>query len=199
MALSVRYRANRPLMGIGAGLIAFVLALGVVATTGYLNPHEQRNAALVRVAERVVTLELNLGAPSTGHALSFDSAYQPFRYWLVPGTQAPDFTKWVLAQDLASAHAAPGLRLTRSHWWTRRVALIEPNHRYTTVVLSVYWWKKFRPSGESTGTEALLETVRGLRDGGAHGSIIGRNSFQRPKEEALALLGKVIEIYQGRA
>jgi len=53
--------------------------------------------------------------------------------------------------------------------------------------------------GESTGTEALLETVRGLRDGGAHGSIIGRNSFQRPKEEALALLGKVIEIYQGRA
>ena len=53
--------------------------------------------------------------------------------------------------------------------------------------------------GESTGTEALLETVRGLRDGGANGSIIGRNSFQRPKEEALALLGKVIEIYQGRA
>ena len=52
--------------------------------------------------------------------------------------------------------------------------------------------------GESTGSEALLETVRGLRDGGAHGSIIGRNSFQRPKAEALALLGKIIEIYQGR-
>ncbi len=53
--------------------------------------------------------------------------------------------------------------------------------------------------GESTGSEALLETVRGLRDGGAHGSIIGRNSFQRPKAEALALLGRIIEIYQGRA
>ncbi len=52
--------------------------------------------------------------------------------------------------------------------------------------------------GESTGSEALLETVRGLRDCGAHGSIIGRNSFQRPKAEALALLGKIIEIYQGR-
>ncbi|MGC8524598.1 MAG: class I fructose-bisphosphate aldolase [Acidibrevibacterium sp.] len=52
--------------------------------------------------------------------------------------------------------------------------------------------------GESTGSEALLETVRGLRDGGAHGSIIGRNSFQRPKAEALALLGKIIDIYQGR-
>ena len=52
--------------------------------------------------------------------------------------------------------------------------------------------------GESTGAESLLETVRGLRDGGAHGSIIGRNSFQRPQAEALALLGKIIEIYQGR-
>ncbi len=52
--------------------------------------------------------------------------------------------------------------------------------------------------GESTGTETLLETVRGLRDGGANGSIIGRNSFQRPKAEALALLGKIIAIYQGR-
>jgi class I fructose-bisphosphate aldolase len=53
--------------------------------------------------------------------------------------------------------------------------------------------------GESAGTEELLETVRGLRDGGANGSIIGRNTFQRPKAEALALLAKIIEIYQGKA
>ncbi len=53
--------------------------------------------------------------------------------------------------------------------------------------------------GESTGTEELYETVRGLRDGGASGSIIGRNTFQRPKEEALAMLAKIIDIYQGRA
>ena len=53
--------------------------------------------------------------------------------------------------------------------------------------------------GETTSDEELYATVRGLRDGGANGSIIGRNSFQRPKEEALAMLAKVIEIYQGRA
>ncbi len=53
--------------------------------------------------------------------------------------------------------------------------------------------------GESTSDEELYTTVRGLRDGGANGSIIGRNTFQRPKEEALAMLAKVIEIYQGRA
>jgi class I fructose-bisphosphate aldolase len=50
--------------------------------------------------------------------------------------------------------------------------------------------------GESTGTEGLLEVVRGLHAGGANGSIIGRNTFQRPKAEALALLSQIIEIYK---
>ena len=45
--------------------------------------------------------------------------------------------------------------------------------------------------------DELYEGVRGLRDGGANGSIIGRNTFQRPKAEALALLAKIISIYQG--
>jgi class I fructose-bisphosphate aldolase len=53
--------------------------------------------------------------------------------------------------------------------------------------------------GESTGTSELLATIRALRDGGAHGSIIGRNTFQRPREEALALLAEIIAIYQGKA
>ena len=53
--------------------------------------------------------------------------------------------------------------------------------------------------GESKGLDGLYEEVRGLRDGGANGSIIGRNTFQRPREEALAMLGKIIEIYQHKA
>ena len=53
--------------------------------------------------------------------------------------------------------------------------------------------------GEQSGNDSLFETVRGLRDGGANGSIIGCNTFQRPKEAALAMLAKVIEIYQGKA
>jgi class I fructose-bisphosphate aldolase len=53
--------------------------------------------------------------------------------------------------------------------------------------------------GESKGLDGLYEEIRGLRDGGANGSIIGRNTFQRPREEALAMLGKIIEIYQGKA
>ena len=41
-----------------------------------------------------------------------------------------------------------------------------------------------------------LEEIRGLRDGGANGSIIGRNTFQRPRDEALALLSDIINIYK---
>jgi class I fructose-bisphosphate aldolase len=53
--------------------------------------------------------------------------------------------------------------------------------------------------GEAKDLEGLYTEVRGLRDGGANGSIIGRNTFQRPKAEALAMLAKIIEIYQGKA
>ncbi len=53
--------------------------------------------------------------------------------------------------------------------------------------------------GESKGLEGLYEEVRGLRDGGANGSIIGRNTFQRPKAEAIEMLSKIIDIYLGKA
>jgi fructose-bisphosphate aldolase, class I len=52
--------------------------------------------------------------------------------------------------------------------------------------------------GEAKGTDAIYEEVRGIRDGGGFGSIIGRNSFQRPKKEALEFLGTVMDIYAGK-
>jgi len=50
--------------------------------------------------------------------------------------------------------------------------------------------------GEAKGTDELLEEVRGMAAGGAFGSIMGRNAFQRPRAEALKLLGDVMEIYR---
>ena len=38
----------------------------------------------------------------------------------------------------------------------------------------------------------------GIRGGGS-GSIIGRNTFQRPKEAAIEMLNKIIDIYLGKA
>jgi fructose-bisphosphate aldolase, class I len=53
--------------------------------------------------------------------------------------------------------------------------------------------------GESAATEDFLQVVRGIRDGGGSGSIVGRNSFQRPKAEAMDLLAKIIKIYKNEA
>jgi class I fructose-bisphosphate aldolase len=52
--------------------------------------------------------------------------------------------------------------------------------------------------GEAKDNEGLFKEVRALRDGGANGSIIGRNTFQRPREDALALLDGIIKIYQNK-
>jgi class I fructose-bisphosphate aldolase len=49
--------------------------------------------------------------------------------------------------------------------------------------------------GEAKETAALLEEVKGIKEGGGFGSIMGRNAFQRPKAEALKLLSDVMKIY----
>ena len=46
---------------------------------------------------------------------------------------------------------------------------------------------------------ALLDEIRAIHAGGGFGSILGRNSFQRPRDEALKLLGEVMDIYAGAA
>ncbi len=52
--------------------------------------------------------------------------------------------------------------------------------------------------GSKKGADAVYDDARAIRDGGGNGSIIGRNSFQRDRDEALAMLGKLVDIYKGR-
>lgn len=52
--------------------------------------------------------------------------------------------------------------------------------------------------GEAKGTEDLLKEVGELAQGGAFGSIMGRNAFQRPKKEAIQLLHNVMEAFAGK-
>jgi class I fructose-bisphosphate aldolase len=52
--------------------------------------------------------------------------------------------------------------------------------------------------GEAKGSEEILEEVKGIRDGGGFGSIMGRNSFQRPKDEAVKLLKDVMGVFKGK-
>jgi class I fructose-bisphosphate aldolase len=51
--------------------------------------------------------------------------------------------------------------------------------------------------GAADTDEAVFEQVRAIRDGGGFGSIIGRNSFQRKKPDALKFLDTVMGIYAG--
>lgn len=53
--------------------------------------------------------------------------------------------------------------------------------------------------GAAKGEDAVFEDARAIREGGGNGSIIGRNAFQRPKDEALKLLDQLIKIYLGEA
>lgn len=50
--------------------------------------------------------------------------------------------------------------------------------------------------GEAKGSAELLEEVKGIRDGGGFGSIMGRNAFQRPRAEAITLLKDVMNIFK---
>lgn len=52
--------------------------------------------------------------------------------------------------------------------------------------------------GAAKGDEEFFGEVRGIRDGGGFGSIIGRNSFQRQREDGLKFLDTVMGIYEGK-
>ncbi len=52
--------------------------------------------------------------------------------------------------------------------------------------------------GTSKDEESLLKEIKDLYMGGASGSIIGRNSFQREYNDALSLLNKITTIYKGK-
>ncbi len=51
--------------------------------------------------------------------------------------------------------------------------------------------------GAKSDDKTVFEEARAIRDGGGFGSIIGRNSFQRPKAEAVKFLQTIMGIYAG--
>jgi len=50
--------------------------------------------------------------------------------------------------------------------------------------------------GEAKGSDEILAEVKGIAEGGGFGSIMGRNAFQRPRAEAIKLLGDVMDVYR---
>lgn len=54
----------------------------------------------------------------------------------------------------------------------------------------------FSGGGKKSDAE-ILDEVKAIKEAGGNGSIIGRNSFQRSKEDALKLLGQMVDVYRG--
>jgi class I fructose-bisphosphate aldolase len=53
--------------------------------------------------------------------------------------------------------------------------------------------------GSKASEDSFYRDIRGIYEGGGFGSIIGRNSFQRPKAEAIRFLHAVMDIYEGKS
>ena len=52
--------------------------------------------------------------------------------------------------------------------------------------------------GDTKNDNALMDEIRAIHFGGGNGSIIGRNCFQRKREDSLKLLNQMIEIYKSK-
>jgi class I fructose-bisphosphate aldolase len=83
----------------------------------------------------------------------------------------------------------------------RKIDISSPAARIRHVVQSCFNGRRIVvfSGGEAKDLDGVYNEARAIRDGGGNGSIIGRNTFQRPREEALDLLGNIIKIYQGQA
>jgi class I fructose-bisphosphate aldolase len=82
----------------------------------------------------------------------------------------------------------------------RKIDISTQAKRVEHVVQSLFGGKRIVvfSGGEAKGENAVFDDAKAIHAGGGNGSIIGRNSFQRPREEALKLLDQVIKIYQGK-
>ena len=82
----------------------------------------------------------------------------------------------------------------------QKIDISNQTARYRHVVQSCFNGRRIVvfSGGEAKGTDSLLTEARAIRDGGGNGSIIGRNSFQRPRAEALKLLDGLINVYLGK-
>ena len=80
-----------------------------------------------------------------------------------------------------------------------KIPISTPAERIRHVVQSAFDGRRIVIfSGGAKGEDQkIFDEARAIREGGGFGSIIGRNSFQRTKPEALKFLETVMKIYSG--
>ena len=85
----------------------------------------------------------------------------------------------------------------RKVYESERIPVDTLENRVRHVVQSAFGGRRIVifSGGAAQGREGLIEEIRGIAAGGGFGSIVGRNSFQRPKTEAVDLLHEIMDIY----
>jgi class I fructose-bisphosphate aldolase len=98
---------------------------------------------------------------------------------------------------LPSAHLE--LSEAKKAYETHKIPLEPLAERVRHVVQSTFNGRRvvIFSGGARSDDATVLAEARAIRDGGGFGSIIGRNSFQRKKEDALRLLDAMIRVYKG--
>jgi class I fructose-bisphosphate aldolase len=80
----------------------------------------------------------------------------------------------------------------------QRIPLGSLAERVSHVVQSAFGGRRIVifSGGPAKDRQGLIDEIQAIADGGGFGSIIGRNSFQREKSEAIDLLHAVMDIYR---
>lgn len=79
----------------------------------------------------------------------------------------------------------------------QKIEIASLSQRVRHVVQSAFNGKRLVifSGGPAKSKEDIIAEIKAIHEGGGFGSIIGRNAFQRPKKEALALLEEITAIY----
>ena len=93
------------------------------------------------------------------------------------------------------------LEAAKKVYLERKIDIAKPAARVRHVVQSCFAGRRIVvfSGGEAKDLDGVYNETRAIRDGGANGSIIGRNTFQRPREEALKMLEQIVKIYRNEA
>ena len=81
---------------------------------------------------------------------------------------------------------------------TKNIPIATLPERVAHIVQSCFNGKRLVvfSGGAAKGEDSVFEDARAIHAGGGNGSIIGRNCFQRSREDALKLLDAIVKIYQ---
>jgi fructose-bisphosphate aldolase, class I len=105
----------------------------------------------------------------------------------------------IIKVKLPSAHLEQGE--ARKVYEAQKIDISTQAARVRHVVQSLFGGRRIVvfSGGAAKGEDSVIEDARAIREGGGNGSIIGRNTFQRKRDDALKMLDTIIRVYKGEA